>query len=150
MHKIKKWKCFRFGPIEIWTHPLLTMTYSLSLSLSFREEDLDRGGFGVFSSDSPGYYVEQEVLGGQYFPLLEEDSGRNTGLRRRDRTPTHSKSADIQTLKWHAVILISRWPTHFMLHLRKKWIHIWNHFQWHFFKTSVYFHFKTSCSFCRD
>lgn len=66
----------------------------LSLSLSFREEDLDRGGFGVFGSDSPGYYVEQEVLGGQYFPLLEEDSGRNTGLRRRDRTPTHSKRAE--------------------------------------------------------
>jgi len=46
----------------------------------------------VFGSDSPGYYVEQEVLGGQYFPLLEDDSGRNTGLRRRDRTPTHSKN----------------------------------------------------------
>lgn len=62
----------------------------MTKSFSFREEDLDRGGFGVFGSDSPGYYVEQEVLGGQYFPLLEEDSGRNTGLRRRDRTPTHS------------------------------------------------------------
>lgn len=66
-------------------------------SNSVREEDLDRGGFGVFGSDSPGYYVEQEVLGGQYFPLLEEESGRNTGLRRRDRTPTHSKSMQLTT-----------------------------------------------------
>ncbi|XP_056116022.1 connector enhancer of kinase suppressor of ras 2 [Rhinichthys klamathensis goyatoka] len=65
--------------------------FILSPVYGHREEDLDRGGFGVFGSDSPGYYVEQEVLGGQYFPLLEEDSGRNTGLRRRDRTPTHSE-----------------------------------------------------------
>ncbi len=50
----------------------------------------------MFGSDSPGYYVEQEVLGGQYFPLLEEDSGRNTGLRRRDRTPTHSKKMQLE------------------------------------------------------
>lgn len=73
----------------------LFISFIGSCSLSFREDDLDRGGFGVFGSDSPGYYVEQEVLGGQYFPLLEEDSGRNTGLRRRDRTPTHSKKMQL-------------------------------------------------------
>ncbi|KAL2095169.1 hypothetical protein ACEWY4_009888 [Coilia grayii] len=53
-----------------------------------REEEMERGGFGVFgSSESPGFFMEQE--GGQYFPLLEEEGSRTTGLRRRDRTPTH-------------------------------------------------------------
>ncbi|XP_041949819.1 connector enhancer of kinase suppressor of ras 2 isoform X2 [Alosa sapidissima] len=53
-----------------------------------REEEMERGGFGVFgSSESPGFFVDQE--GGPYFPLLEEEGGRSTGLRRRDRTPTH-------------------------------------------------------------
>ncbi|XP_028839656.1 connector enhancer of kinase suppressor of ras 2 isoform X2 [Denticeps clupeoides] len=53
-----------------------------------REEDMERGGFGVFgTSESPGFFVDQE--GGHYFPMLEEEGGRSTGLRRRDRTPTH-------------------------------------------------------------
>ncbi len=33
--------------------------------------------------------------GGSVLPLLEEDSVRNTGLRRRDRTPTHSKKMQL-------------------------------------------------------
>ncbi|XP_030648420.1 connector enhancer of kinase suppressor of ras 2 [Chanos chanos] len=62
--------------------------FILSPVYGHREDEMDRGGFGVFGgSESPGCYVDQE--GGPYFPLLEDDTGRNTGLRRRDRTPTH-------------------------------------------------------------
>ncbi|KAG7314377.1 hypothetical protein KOW79_021680 [Hemibagrus wyckioides] len=51
-----------------------------------RDDELERAGFGVFGSE--GFFVDQEALVGPHFPLLEDEMGRNAGLRRRDRTPT--------------------------------------------------------------
>lgn len=52
---------------------------------------------GSKGSEAVSYYLDQES--GQYFSLLEADGppgpdydrGRNTGVRRRDKTPTHGK-----------------------------------------------------------
>lgn len=52
---------------------------------------------GSKGSEAVSYYLDQDS--GQYFSLLEGDGppgsdydrGRNTGVRRRDKTPTHGK-----------------------------------------------------------
>lgn len=54
---------------------------------------------GSKGSEAVSYYLDQDS--GQYFSLLEGDGppgpdydrGRNTGVRRRDKTPTHGKKA---------------------------------------------------------
>ena len=54
---------------------------------------------GSKGSEAVSYYLDQDS--GQYFSLLEGDGppgsdydrGRNTGVRRRDKTPTHGKTA---------------------------------------------------------
>lgn len=53
---------------------------------------------GSKGSEAVSYYLDQDS--GQYFSLLEGDGppgpdydrGRNTGVRRRDKTPTHGKT----------------------------------------------------------
>uniref|UniRef100_A0A4W5LVD2 Si:ch211-26b3.4 n=1 Tax=Hucho hucho TaxID=62062 RepID=A0A4W5LVD2_9TELE len=55
---------------------------------------------GMKGSESPSFYLDHD--GGKYFTLVEEDClalgqeyetrGRSTGVRRRDRTPTHGES----------------------------------------------------------
>lgn len=53
---------------------------------------------GSKGSEAVSYYLDQDS--GQYFSLLEGDGppgpdydrGRNTGVRRRDKTPTHGKA----------------------------------------------------------
>uniref|UniRef100_A0A8D3DL93 Connector enhancer of kinase suppressor of ras 2-like n=1 Tax=Scophthalmus maximus TaxID=52904 RepID=A0A8D3DL93_SCOMX len=55
---------------------------------------------GSKGSEAVSYYLDQDS--GQYFSLLEGDGppgpdydrGRNTGVRRRDKTPTHGKTQD--------------------------------------------------------
>ncbi|XP_036435911.1 connector enhancer of kinase suppressor of ras 2 [Colossoma macropomum] len=64
--------------------------FILSPVYGHREDESERVGFGVFGSESPGFYVDQEGLGGHHFPLLDDETGRNIGIRRRDRTPTRS------------------------------------------------------------
>uniref|UniRef100_A0A8C7UZ30 Connector enhancer of kinase suppressor of ras 2-like n=1 Tax=Oncorhynchus mykiss TaxID=8022 RepID=A0A8C7UZ30_ONCMY len=54
---------------------------------------------GMKGSESPSFYLDHD--GGKYFTLVEEDClalgqeyetrGRSTGVRRRDRTPTHGE-----------------------------------------------------------
>lgn len=52
---------------------------------------------GSKGSEAVSYYLDQDS--GQFFSLLEGDGppgpeydrGRNTGVRRRDKTPTHGK-----------------------------------------------------------
>lgn len=52
---------------------------------------------GSKGSETVSYYLDQDS--GQFFSLLEGDAppgpdydrGRNTGVRRRDKTPTHGK-----------------------------------------------------------
>lgn len=52
---------------------------------------------GSKGSEAVSYYLDQDS--GQYFSLLEGDGppgpdydrARNTGVRRRDKTPTHGK-----------------------------------------------------------
>lgn len=54
---------------------------------------------GSKGSEMVSYYLDQDS--GQFFSLLEGDGppgpeydrGRNTGVRRRDKTPTHGKTA---------------------------------------------------------
>lgn len=54
---------------------------------------------GSKGSEAVSYYLDQDS--GQYFSLLEGDGplgpdydrARNTGVRRRDKTPTHGKTA---------------------------------------------------------
>ncbi|XP_058239247.1 connector enhancer of kinase suppressor of ras 2 isoform X2 [Hemibagrus wyckioides] len=60
--------------------------FILSPAYGHRDDELERAGFGVFGSE--GFFVDQEALVGPHFPLLEDEMGRNAGLRRRDRTPT--------------------------------------------------------------
>ncbi|XP_066515401.1 uncharacterized protein si:ch211-26b3.4 [Hoplias malabaricus] len=64
--------------------------FILSPAYGHREDDSERVGFGVFGSESPGFYMDQEGLGVHHFPLLEDETSRNPGIRRRDRTPTRS------------------------------------------------------------
>lgn len=53
---------------------------------------------GSKGSEAVSYYLDQDS--GQFFSLLEGDGppgpdydrGRNTGVRRRDKTPTHGKT----------------------------------------------------------
>lgn len=53
---------------------------------------------GSKGSETVSYYLDQDS--GQFFSLLEGDGppgpdydrGRNTGVRRRDKTPTHGKT----------------------------------------------------------
>lgn len=86
----------------------------------FRDEDLDRAGFGVYSSE--GFFVDQDALVGPHFPLLEDEMGRNAGLRRRDRTPTrglyththkHTHFDVIFILLWYYSHPLRRTPTYF-------------------------------------
>lgn len=62
---------------------------------------------GSKGSEAVSYYLDQDS--GQYFSLLEGDGppgpdydrGRNTGVRRRDKTPTHGKmKSAIPQYKW--------------------------------------------------
>lgn len=56
---------------------------------------------GSKGSEAVSYYLDQDS--GQYFSLLEGDGppgpdydrGRNTGVRRRDKTPTHGKRSSV-------------------------------------------------------
>lgn len=56
---------------------------------------------GSKGSEAVSYYLDQDS--GQYFSLLEGDGppgpdydrGRNTGIRRRDKTPTHGKRSSV-------------------------------------------------------
>lgn len=69
-------------------------------------DDINRYGSqsGSKGSEAVSYYLDQDS--GQYFSLLEGDGppgpdydrGRNTGVRRRDKTPTHGM--DLCTVKW--------------------------------------------------
>ncbi|KAM9440625.1 connector enhancer of kinase suppressor of ras 2 [Clarias gariepinus] len=61
--------------------------FILSPAYGHREDELDRAGFGIFSSE--GFFMDQEAsLVGPHFPMLDDEMARNAGLRRRDRTPT--------------------------------------------------------------
>uniref|UniRef100_A0A669BV23 Si:ch211-26b3.4 n=1 Tax=Oreochromis niloticus TaxID=8128 RepID=A0A669BV23_ORENI len=62
---------------------------------------------GSKGSEAVSYYLDQDS--GQYFSLLEGDGppgpdydrGRNTGVRRRDKTPTHGKRSSVtRRLGW--------------------------------------------------
>lgn len=62
---------------------------------------------GSKGSEAVSYYLDQDS--GQYFSLLEGDGppgpdydrGRNTGVRRRDKTPTHGKRSSVtRQLGW--------------------------------------------------
>lgn len=69
-------------------------------------DDINRYGSqsGSKGSEAVSYYLDKDS--GQYFSLLEGDGppgpdydrGRNTGVRRRDKTPTHGM--DLCTVKW--------------------------------------------------
>ncbi|XP_076847174.1 connector enhancer of kinase suppressor of ras 2 isoform X2 [Brachyhypopomus gauderio] len=69
--------------------------FILSPVYSHREDELERAlGFGVFGSESPGFYVEQDGSVGLHHPL-DPETGRNTGLRYRDRTPTRDSDSSL-------------------------------------------------------
>lgn len=88
------------------------MTVVMTALLSPREEmglmscdDISRYSVssqsGSKGSEAVSYYLDQDS--GQYFSLLEGDGppgpdydrGRNTGVRRRDKTPTHGKMMSV-------------------------------------------------------
>uniref|UniRef100_A0A3B1IYL7 Connector enhancer of kinase suppressor of Ras 2 n=1 Tax=Astyanax mexicanus TaxID=7994 RepID=A0A3B1IYL7_ASTMX len=69
--------------------------FILSPVYGHREDESERVSFGVFGSESPGFYMDQEGLVGPHFPLLEDDTGRNAGIRRRDRTPTRNSDSSL-------------------------------------------------------
>lgn len=57
------------------------------------------GRSGMKGSDSPSYYLDHES--GRYYTFMEGegvhlgpeyDRGRSTGVRRREKTPTHGKA----------------------------------------------------------
>lgn len=62
---------------------------------------------GSKGSEAVSYYLDQDS--GQFFSLLEGDGppgpdydrGRNTGVRRRDKTPTHGKmESAVRQCEW--------------------------------------------------
>lgn len=70
------------------------------------------GKAGVKGCESPSYYLDHES--GKYFTLvegegvpMEYDRGRSTGVRRRDRTPTHGK---VPRSPWACPPLLSHQP----------------------------------------
>lgn len=94
-------------PVMAFTTTTMMMITTLLLS---REElglmscdDISRYSLssqsGSKGSETVSYYLDQDS--GQFFSLLEGDGppgpeydrGRNTGVRRRDKTPTHGKTA---------------------------------------------------------
>lgn len=85
------------------------MLTTLTTPLPFRDElgmmscdDINRysvsSQVGSKGSEAVSYYLDQDS--GQFFSLLEGDGppgpeyerGRNTGVRRRDKTPTHGET----------------------------------------------------------
>lgn len=89
------------------TPMMALMTVMMTMTLLPREEmglmscdDISRYGSqsGSKGSEAVSYYLDQDS--GQFFSLLEGDGppgpdydrGRNTGVRRRDKTPTHGKT----------------------------------------------------------
>ncbi|KAG7263364.1 hypothetical protein CRUP_030485 [Coryphaenoides rupestris] len=73
---------------------------------------------GSKSSEAVSYYLDQDS--GQYFSLLESDgppgpeydrTGRNTGVRRRDKTPTHdSDNSLLRYLSDDKILVIEEEP----------------------------------------
>uniref|UniRef100_A0A6Q2ZJZ8 Uncharacterized protein n=1 Tax=Esox lucius TaxID=8010 RepID=A0A6Q2ZJZ8_ESOLU len=74
---------------------------------------------GMKGSDSPSFYLDHD--GGKYFTLVEEDClalgqeyetrGRSTGVRRRDRTPTHdSDNSLLRYLSDDKILVIQEEP----------------------------------------
>lgn len=95
--------------IQLMTAMMVLMIVMMTTLLPPREElgmmscdDISRYSVssqsGSKGSEAVSYYLDQDS--GQFFSLLEGDGppgpdydrGRNTGVRRRDKTPTHGKT----------------------------------------------------------